>query len=89
MNVVFALCHVQAILLREFLAYLRTADAVIFVRDEMTVVVDAVENEVTVRMLPVVVTNEDILRVLNVHSPHVVIGYLAHQIVVNLANILL
>ena len=87
MNVVFALRHVQAVLLSEFLAYLSTSDAVVLVRDKMTVVVNAVEDKVTVGMLSVVVAHEDILRVLDMHPTHIVVSNLAHQIVVNLVNI--
>ena len=87
-NMVFTLCHVQPVLTGEFLAYLGVPHPVVLVRDKMTVVVNAVENDVAVRMLAIKVAHKDVLSVLDVHLSHVIVGDLLHQIVINLVNIL-
>ena len=87
-DVVLAFRHVQVVYLCEFLANLGTTHPVALVGNQSAIVVDAVEYQMTVGMLTVIVAHKDVLCVLDVHPLHILMCDLTHQVVINLVNIL-
>ena len=62
----------------QLLAYLLVAVYVVPVRNGLAVVVYAVEHDMHVRMFPVLVAHDDVLRISDFHFTHVLLRKLYH-----------
>ena len=78
-HALFTRRKIQAVFLRQFLARLFIAVAVVAVRDRFSPVIDAVIYQMAMRMLPVGMPDKNILRVAHVHFLHVLAGDLRHR----------
>ena len=85
---VFSLGNVKLVLLGQATADLGTANAVVPVGDKFPVVVNSVENDMAVRMLTVMVTDNDVLGIQEVHPLQIILRNLHHKVITHFVNIL-
>lgn len=80
-NFLLAIGNMQPVFLRQFATNFCTSAAVITVADGAPVVVDAVGDNMQVRMCGISMSADDILRVHNPHTLHILTRNLGHQTV--------
>ncbi len=86
--VLFSARNIEAMPLSQCPADLCTPQSIVLVGDGFAVVIDPVEDDMTVWMLAVVMPDNDVLGVSNAHFLHILARHQPHKIVANLTRIL-
>ena len=79
--ILFLVGDVQSMFDCEVIGYLAATLEVAAIADGLAIVTDSIIDNMTVRMLLVVMSNDNVLRVANIHLLHVLLSNLRHKVI--------